>query len=80
MLINVMRKVTTPKILSEYNLWNHFTGNKYLFIICGNCGHSWDEKVTTRDICSAICPCCGAQNKWSHVVICKQFEKYLEGK
>jgi hypothetical protein len=59
-----VRKTTTPRVEAN-GMWNHFTGMKKWTITCGECEHSWQQKVPIHEICSALCPCCGAQNKWS---------------
>ena len=63
---------TAPRLLEANGLWNHFTGRKKWTITCGLCGHTWSEKVPIREQCSAICPCCKAQNVWS----ASMFESY----
>ena len=57
-------------------LWNHFTKRKKYTIECGKCRHSWTEKVSFAcgDKASAICPCCGSQNVWSH----SEFERFYD--
>ena len=66
MLNKAMRK--TPKYLIANGLWNHFTGKKKYQITCGECGHTYKEKVSfsSGDMASSICPCCHCQNTWSH--------------
>ena len=54
----------TPSVQAN-GLWNHFTGKKQWRITCGTCRHTWDEKVPIQERCSAVCPCCHAQNVWS---------------
>lgn len=60
-----MNKSTVPTEVSANGLWNHFTGRKKWEITCGHCDHTWSEKVPIREVCSAVCPCCHTQNKWS---------------
>lgn len=57
-------KIVTPRVRAN-GLWNPFTGRKKWRITCGDCRHCWDEKVPAQERCSALCPCCGAQNVWS---------------
>lgn len=57
-------KTVTP-LLRANGLWNHFTGRKKWRITCGECQHTWDEKVPIQERCSSICPCCHSQNVWS---------------
>lgn len=59
-----MRKQVNPS-LEANGLCNPFTNTKKWTITCGNCQHSWKEKIPCTEICSALCPCCGAQNLWS---------------
>jgi hypothetical protein len=66
------RKTTGPASIFANGLWNHFTGRKKYTIKCGECEHTWTDKVSfATDTASSLCPCCGAQNKWSH----SQFER-----
>jgi hypothetical protein len=62
-------------------LWNIFTGRKKYSIVCGSCGHTWSDKVPFEagDVASSICPCCGAQNIWSHSEFSKLYEKQIAG-
>lgn len=61
-----MNKVK-PNCLWANGLWNQFTGRKRYDITCGDCNHTYKDKVPFRiDTASSVCPCCGAQNTWSH--------------
>ena len=59
---------TSPQNLRANGLWNIFTGKKKYHITCGNCDHSYSDKVvfSIGDTASSVCPCCNAQNLWSH--------------
>lgn len=61
-------------------LWNVFTGRKKYTIRCGDCQHTWTDKVSfaTGDIASSICPCCGAQNTWLHSDFQKAYDADLK--
>lgn len=69
----IERKRIHPAHLLANGLWNHFTGRKRYSIRCGQCEHSYTDKVlfSTGDRASSLCPACGAQNVWSH----SQFER-----
>jgi len=73
-----MRK--TPKYLTANGLWNVFTGNKKYNITCGNCSHTYKDKVpfSSGDIASSVCPCCNCQNIWSHSTWEKAYNTTLE--
>ncbi len=73
-----MRKVTSPDTLAANGLWNWFTGRKRWRITCGECKHTWDEKVPICEICSALCPCCGAQNRWNPALFEVAYRDYLK--
>ena len=70
--------MTTPHVWAN-GLWNPFTRKKKWRIECGSCQHSWDEKVpvNNRDEMSAVCPCCGEQNRWSLANFLEHYEKQL---
>lgn len=68
-----------PKFLESNGLHNPFTGKKKWRITCGKCQHCWDEKVPINDTCSAICPNCKEQNKWSLLVFEKEYEQMING-
>ncbi len=71
-------EVVKPAKLCANGLYNHFTGRKKYTITCGECSHRWPERVPfTVDTASALCPCCKAQNTWSHSLWLK---RYLEAK
>lgn len=72
-----MREVVVPDVYAN-GFWNHFTGKKKWRIKCGKCSHGWSEKVPIQEPCSAICPCCGAQNKWSAIAFQKAYEASLD--
>lgn len=61
-------KQVIPNCIEANGLWNIFTGKKKYTVTCGNCGHSYQDKVvfSTTDVASSICPGCNAQNRWSH--------------
>lgn len=58
--------MTSPFGLRANGLYNPFTNKKKWQITCGKCEHSFSEKLIVNEICSAICPCCKTQNKWSY--------------
>lgn len=61
------RKRVHPYTMSANGLWNVFTQRKKYHIACGACRHSYTDKVSfLTDMASSLCPCCGAQNTWSH--------------
>lgn len=61
-----MRKVA-PDSLWANGLWNHFTNRKKYTVKCGNCSHTYDDKVSfLTDDASSLCPACRAPNVWSH--------------
>ena len=53
---------------------NPFTGTKKWVITCSECEHTWIEKVPVMEICSAICPNCKTQNKWSFSEFMREYE------
>jgi len=60
-------KSVNPSCLAGNGLWNHFSGYKKYHIQCGECKHSWIEKVSFAfDEASVICPNCKTQNTWLH--------------
>lgn len=69
---------TTPKFLQSNGFWNNFTGRKRYIITCGQCGHTYKDKVyfSQGDEASSICPNCNAQNIWSHA----KWERFLKNK
>lgn len=69
-------KVTALYVQAN-GLWNHFTGRKKWRITCGECEHVWDEKVPIQEQCSAVCPCCHAQNVWSASLFADRYERHL---
>lgn len=72
-----MKKQYTPIIWAN-GLWNHFTGRKKYHIQCGNCKHTYIDKVDFQtDIASSICPCCSAQNIWSHSGFAEAYNREL---
>ncbi len=73
-------KIVTPRV-SASGLWNHFTGRKKYTIECGNCKHTYRDKVpfTMSDRASSICPACRAQNVWSHSAFHRAYENTLAG-
>ena len=73
-----MHKVVGPRLWAN-GLRNPFTNKKKYTIQCGNCKHTWDEKVPDLvDEASAVCPSCGAQNMWSHSEFGRRYESWLE--
>jgi len=70
----IERKKTTPTVWAN-GLWNIFTQRKKYKIQCGECQHSYCDKVPFySDTASSICSCCGAQNIWSH----SEFNKHYD--
>lgn len=56
-----------PKCLVANGLWNVFTNKKKYTITCGNCSHTYSDKVYfIIDDASSICPNCKKRNKWKH--------------
>lgn len=61
------RAVVAPSRVVANGLWNHFTSRKAYTVVCGNCDHSYRDKVPfVTDEASSLCPSCGARNRWSH--------------
>lgn len=74
----IQRKVVPPAQLAANGLWNHFTNRKRYTVTCGSCSHSYRDKVPfTVDTASSLCPCCGAQNTWSHSRWAASYERML---
>jgi hypothetical protein len=73
------RKRVDAAWYSGNGLWNVFTGRKKYTIRCGGCNHTWTDKVpfAAGDLASSICPCCGAQNTWSHLDFAVAYERQL---
>jgi len=67
-------KQATPTVRAN-GLWNHFTGKKRWVITCGECAHTWAEKVFIVEPSSAICPCCHTQNVWSAAAFERAYEE-----
>ena len=70
-------KTTEPQHLQANGLWNHFTGKKKWRITCGECQHTWYEKVPIQETCSAICPNCHTQNIWSAIAFERAYRRML---
>ena len=71
---------TSPKTLQANGLWNIFSGKKKYIVTCGNCEHTYSDKVyfKSNDTASSICPCCNTQNTWSHSEWSKRYDSELE--
>lgn len=75
---NTPLQTVEPQNLRANGLWNVFTNRKKWTVSCGNCGHSWQEKVLIVERCSAICPCCRTQNVWSAQAWQEYYNRILE--
>lgn len=70
-----MRKQVTPKSISANGLWNPWTRRKRFSLECGDCDHTYDDKIPIMgEAASSLCPCCGAQNKFSLAAWLKLYE------
>lgn len=69
-----------PYIVSANGLCNIFTGRKKWTITCGNCHHTWVERVPIAKNCSAVCvnPNCRAQNVWPIAVFWQAYEQQFK--
>lgn len=68
------------KWISANGLMNPFTNKKKWQITCGDCGHTWNEKVPIMEPSSAVCPCCGEQNMWSVNKFAEEYDKKIRSK
>lgn len=71
-------KQTIPKWIRANGLTgNPFTGKKKYRITCGECEHTYSDKVyfSYEINASSVCPCCGTQNKWSQFEFAKKYTK-----
>lgn len=57
-----------PHNISANGWYNHFTGRKKYEVQCGDCLHTYSDKVPFKlsDRASSICPACSIINVWSH--------------
>jgi rRNA maturation endonuclease Nob1 len=70
------REQVHPSYLGANGLWNIFTGRKKYTIVCGVCKHTFKDRVPfATDRASALCPCCGAQNTWSHNSFARDYDE-----
>jgi hypothetical protein len=75
-----MKNRISPKSIIANGLWNPFTGCKKFQITCGECSHTYFDKIpcTGVDEASSICPCCDAQNVWSLSEWIRGYESMIE--
>lgn len=72
------RKQITPKSVAANGLQNPFTGMKRWTIRCGECSHSYRDRIPVAEPCSSLCPGCGAQNIWSGIAFGRLYDQHLE--
>jgi hypothetical protein len=71
-------KRVKPRRLFANGLWNPFTHRKKYTVVCGECEHTFDEKVSfVTDNATAVCPACGALNYWLHSDWQKSYDEQL---
>lgn len=73
-----MRKKCSPDFVGANGLCNPFTNTKKWTITCGECRHTWKEKIPLAELVSALCPCCLVQNTWSAADFFDQYNDFIE--
>ncbi len=73
-MARVNEEYVTPEWLSANGIYNPFTNKKKWQIGCGACDGWWIDKIPVSEPSVAICPICGAKNRWSIEKWAKLFE------
>ena len=66
-----MSNYVRPESISLIPLFNPFSSYKKMTIECGECGHTYKDKIYLKSIGSSYCPGCHTQNCWSMAELAK---------